>query len=101
MDGLYLKTINNRTDCNRPAPTMRISSFCVNQETAALRRLSFHVPVGVWIPIKSKYERKGKGYKFLKCFHCLHEDFNDDGERLCDYKCNGCGLSISATEYKD
>lgn len=98
MKGLFLKIVNDRDNFTKSPKEMRISDFRVNNESANVLRLK--VPVGVWLPINKQPEHEGSKYQFLKCLHCSHEDFNDGGERLCDYVCNGCGLTISATEYK-
>ena len=75
---------------------MRMSSFRVNEESINQKKLG--IPVGHWMPITKEPEESGTKYRFLKCVHCGHEDFNEGGERLNDYVCNGCDLTISVVE---
>lgn len=93
MKGLFLKVVIG----NKSLATMCLSQFRINEELS--RVLSLKAPVGVWLPINTQPEHEDSEYRFLKCLHCYHEDFNEDGERLYDYACNECGLTISATEY--
>jgi len=99
MEGLFLKIHNDWNYSGKKPNTLRVASFRLNEESARSQRLK--VPVGVWIPIKKQPKLDGSSYRFLKCIHCEHEDFNEDGERLNDYVCNGCGHTISVDAYKE
>lgn len=94
MNGLFIKISSSRNKIQK----MRISEFRINESSPRVEQFKF--PVGFWIKIPKTINEEGNKFRFLKCPHCGFHDFNEDGERLCDYVCNGCDMTISALEYK-
>ncbi|MBS0044175.1 hypothetical protein KFE26_17980 [Shewanella sp. M16] len=92
MKGLYLKIVNAHGEPTK----MRLAEFRINESSPSTDKLG--IAIGKWLPITKEPEHEGTKFRFLKCLHCGHHDFNEDGERLCDYVCNGCGMTISANE---
>lgn len=96
MIGLYLKIMNAHD--TKPSK-MRIKEFRLKESSENQEKLG--IPVGHWIPILKEPEHKGSKFEFLKCPHCGHHDFSEDGENINDYTCNGCSMTISANERTD
>lgn len=92
MKGLYLKIL----DHNQKLSTIKISALRINESSKSTDKKS--IPIGKWLTINKESEIEGDAYKFIKCFHCGHHDFNNDVESLNDYACNACGLTISAAQ---
>lgn len=95
MKGLYLKVL--RTS-GRYMTQVRIGSFMLHEETEHSERLC--LPANQWIPINKEPEMEGDKFRFMKCLHCGHHDFRDDGEDINEYVCCGCEKPIGVLERK-
>jgi len=94
MKGIYIK-IFNQTD-SRFSP-MRVSAIMLHDSSPLSDRKG--VTPNQWIKIEKEPELEGNRFHFIRCFHCRHEDFSSGGAAINEYQCNGCDMSMSATEH--
>ena len=94
MNGLYLKVQDAHKE---KMDKIRIAEFMILDASSSIEEKQ--LPVNQWIPVVKKYEEPKGAFRFLKCLHCGHHDFNSDGVGMNDYCCNGCGLGISIVEH--
>lgn len=95
MEGLYLKLHHP----NGKNEKMRIGSFMIHEESQESRLLGISKNQWHQIPEIDSLKLEGSAFRFLKCLHCGHFDFNDDSWDINVYECNGCGQTIGATEW--
>lgn len=91
MNGLFLKT----HDAYGKSATIKIDSFNLMTESTNSKRLGIK-GINQWVKVEdwACLKMEGTAFRFLRCLHCGHNDFNNDSWDLNLYDCNGCGESI-------
>lgn len=98
MIGLYLKICNARDDLRGKNHSAKIKIKEFRLESESSNSIKLGLPVNAWIPVKDEPNHEGSAFSFLKCLHCGHEDFNDNGIDVNQYACNGCDEMISVIQ---
>lgn len=85
MKGLFVRIMNSNDTMYKPH---RIKGLylCTESDNSIAKRL----PVNQWLPITREPNISGYGYRYIKCFHCGHTDFNEDTNDINELSCNGC-----------
>lgn len=95
MEGLYLKL----QESNGKSDKMRVGSFMIHEESTNSRQLGILKNQWHEIPDLESLKLEGNKFRYLRCLHCGHNDFNNDSWDINLYECNGCGQVIGATEW--
>lgn len=97
MEGLYLKI----HDAYGKTDKIRISCFNLMEESTESKRMRLSANQWHTVPDSPSLSFEGSAFRYLKCFHCGHNDFNDDSWDINLYECNGCGKPIGINQWEE